>query len=197
MGELPKEILDLIALAVTQATQQTAESLRSVQQGAPERNYFKIMEKLLYSYPTLKRIVSDKAGYTRVELQERSKSVVRFNPSGQWKSREDIVEDMERDKEAEFDTTLKDFRRIEKVIRQFEDRKEFVVVRMYYFNENADGTPKAADAPQATWEVLSEEIGKEIKTLSRWRNNIVNDMAICLFGFEAAIQQGTERKKKE
>ena len=62
MGELPKEILDLIALAVTQATQQTAEALRSVQQGAPERNYFKIMEKLLYSYPTLKRIVSDKAG---------------------------------------------------------------------------------------------------------------------------------------
>ena len=60
MGELPKEILDLIALAVTQATQQTAEALRSVQQGAPERNYFKIMEKLLYSYPTLKRIVSDK-----------------------------------------------------------------------------------------------------------------------------------------
>ena len=121
MGELPKEILDLIALAVTQATQQTAEALRSVQQGAPERNYFKIMEKLLYSYPTLKRIVSDKAGYTRVELQERSKSVVRFNPSGQWKSREDIIEDMERDKEAEYDITLKDFRRIEKVIRQFED----------------------------------------------------------------------------
>ena len=101
------------------------------------------------------------------------------------------------DKEAEYDITLKDFRRIEKVIRQFEDRKEFIVVRMYYFNENADGTPKAADAPQATWEELSEAIGKEIKTLSRWRNNIVNDMAICLFGIEAAIQQGTERKKKE
>lgn len=197
MGELPKEILDLIALAVTQATQQTAEALRSVQQSAPERNYFKIMEKLLYSYPTLKRIVSDKAGYTRVELQERSKSVVRFNLSGQWKSREDVVEDMERDKEAEYDTTLKDFRRLDRVIQQFRERKEFVVVRMYYFNESADGTPKAADAPQATWEVLSEEIGKEIKTLSRWRNNIVNDMAICLFGFEAAIQQGTERRKKE
>ena len=194
MEQLPQNVLDIIAAAVAQATRQTVEVL---QQQAPERNYFKITEKLLYSYPTLKRIVSDKAAYTRVELQERSKSVVRFNPSGQWKSREDIIEDMERDKEAEYDITLKDFRRIEKVIRQFEDRKEFIVVRMYYFNENADGTPKAADAPQATWEELSEAIGKEIKTLSRWRNNIVNDMAICLFGIEAAIQQGTERKKKE
>lgn len=196
MGELPKEILDLIALAVTQATQQTAEALRSVQQNAPERNYFKIMEKLLYSYPTLKRIVSDKAAYTKVELQGRS-GVVRFNPNAAWKSQEDRLEELEREKETEFDTTLKDFRRLDRVIQQFRERKEFVVVRMYYFNESADGTPKAADAPQATWEVLSEEIGKEIKTLSRWRNNIVNDMAICLFGFEAAIQQGTERRKKE
>lgn len=196
MGELPKEILDLITLAVTQATQQTAEALRSVQQNAPERNYFKIMEKLLYSYPTLKRIVSDKAAYTKVELQGRS-GVVRFNPNAARKSQEDRLEELEREKEAEFDTTLKDFRRLDRVIQQFRERKEFVVVRMYYFNESADGTPKAADAPQATWEVLSEEIGKEIKTLSRWRNNIVNDMAICLFGFEAAIQQGTERRKKE
>lgn len=196
MGELPKEILDLIALAVTQATQQTAEALRSVQQSAPERNYFKIMEKLLYSYPTLKRIVSDKAAYTKVELQGRS-GVVRFNPNAAWKSQEDRLEELEQEKEAEFDTTLKDFRRLDRVIQQFRERKEFVVVRMYYFNESADGTPKAVDAPQATWEVLSEEIGKEIKTLSRWRNNIVNDMAICLFGFEAAIQQGTERRKKE
>lgn len=191
MEALPQSVLDIIAAAVKEATQQTAAALQQ------ERNYFKITEKLLYSYPTIRHIVSDKVTYTRVEFQEKSKSVVRFNPSGQWKSREDIIEDMEREKEAEYDTTLKDFRRIEKVIRQFEDRKEFIVVRMYYFNENADGTPKAADAPQATWEELSEEIGKEIKTLSRWRNNIVNDMAICLFGIEAAIQQGTERKKKE
>lgn len=194
MGELPKEILDLIALAVTQATQQTAEELRSVQQTAPERNYFKIMEKLLYSYPTLKRIVSDKAAYTKVELQGHS-GVVRFNPNAAWKSQEDRLEELEREKEAEFDTTLKDFRRLDRVIQQFRERKEFVVVRMYYFNESADGTPKAADAPEATWEDLSIELEKDIKTLRRWRSKIVNDMAICLFGIDAAIQAGTGAKE--
>ena len=105
METLPQSVLDLIALAVTQATQQTAEALRSAQQTAPERNYFKIMEKLLYSYPALKRIVSDKAAYTKVELQGRSGDV-RFKPNAAWKSQEDRLEELERDKEAEFDTTL-------------------------------------------------------------------------------------------
>ena len=64
MEQLPQNVLDIIASAVAQATRQTVEVL---QQQAPERNYFKITEKLLYSYPTLKRIVSDKAAYTRAK----------------------------------------------------------------------------------------------------------------------------------
>ena len=196
MEALPQEILDMIALAVAQAAQQTAEALRSEQKAAPERNYFKIMEKLLYSYPTLKRVVSDKAEYTKVEWQGRS-GVVRFNPNATWKSQEDRIEELERDKEAEYDLTTKEFRRIDRVVRAFEDRKEFVVIRMYYFNEHADGTPRAADAPEITWEEIEEALDKGVKTLGRWRNNIVNDMAICLFGIDAAIQAGTSRKGKE
>lgn len=193
MEQLPQNVLDIIAAAVAQATRQTVEVL---QQQAPERNYFKITEKLLYSYPTLKRIVSDKTAYTRVELQGRS-GVVRFNPNAAWKSQEDRLEELERDKEAEFDTTLKDFRRLDRVVQQFRERKEFVVVRMYYFNESADGTPLPEDAQEMTWEEVSFQVDKGLKTVIRWRNEIVNDMAICLFGIDAAIQAGTERKKKE
>ena len=48
-----------------------------------------------------------------------------------------------------------------------------------------------------TWEEVSFQVDKALKTVMRWRNEIVNDMAICLFGIDAAIQAGTERKKKE
>lgn len=192
METLPQSVLDIIAAAVERATQETA-----AMQQVPDRNYFKITEKLLYSYPALRRIVSDKASYTKVDLQERSKSVVRFNPSGQWKSREDVIESLERDKEAEFDITARDFKKLDRVIQQFKDRKEFPVIRLYYFKENADGTPRSQDAPEMTWEELSAELDRGIKTVTRWRNEIVNDMAICLFGIDAAIQAGTERKKKE
>lgn len=195
MDALPQSVLDIINTAVTQAVQQAIDTLQSGgQQAAPERNYFKIMEKLLYSYPTLKRIVSDKAAYTRVELQGRS-GVVRFNPNASWKSQEDRLEELERDKEAEFDTTLKDFRRLDRVIQQFRERKEFVIVRMYYFGEDIDGKQKAADAPEATWEELSVALEKDVKTLRRWRSKIVNEMAIALFGIDAAIQAGTTAKE--
>ena len=199
MDALPQSVLDIINAAVTQAVQkavkEATEALKAEEPAAPapERDYFKIMEKLLYSYPTLKRIVSDKAAYTSVELRERSKSLVQFRPNTQWKSRDDIIDELERDKEAEYDKTLKDFRKIERVIQQFKDRKEFVVVRLYYFKENADGTQKAESEQETTWEEVSFTLEKEVKTLRRWRNNIVNDMALCLFGIDAAIQAGTIR----
>lgn len=195
MAALPQNILDIINMAVSQAVKQTTAALQATAPPAaePERDYFKIMEKLLYSYPTLKRVVSDKAAYTKVELQERSKSVVAFNFNTAHKSREDIVDEMERDKEEEYGKTLKDFRRIERVILQFKDRKEFALVRLYYFQENLDGTPRPPDAPQITLLDAAFEIGKDEKTVRRWRNAVVNDMAICLFGIEAAIQTGTIR----
>lgn len=198
MDALPQSVLDIINAAVTQAVQkavkETTTALRADSVAAPpERDYFKIMEKLLYSYPTLKRIVSNKATYTSVELRERSKSLVQFRPNTQWKSRDDIIEEMEQDKEAEYDKTLKDFRKIERVIQQFKDRKEFAIVRLYYFGENVDGTPRAESDPEMTWDEVSFQLAKETKTLRRWRNNIVNDMAFCLFGIDAAIQAGTIR----
>lgn len=197
MDALPQSVVDIINAAVTKAVQkavkETTAALKAEEPAAPapERDYFKIMEKLLYSYPTLKRIVSDKAAYTSVELRERSKSLVQFRPNTQWKSRDDIIDEMERDKEAEYDKTLKDFRRIERVIQEFKDRKEFAVVRLYYFKENIDGTPRAEGEQEITWEDVSFALEREIKTLRRWRSNIVNDMALCLFGIDAAIQAGT------
>lgn len=77
------------------------------------------------------------------------------------------------------------------------NRKEFAVIRLYYFKERADGTPLPEDAQEMTWEEVSFQIDKGLKTVIRWRNEIINDMAICLFGIDAAIQAGTNRKKKE
>lgn len=196
---LSDDILKIIEGAVSRAVQETKSQIENIstpETAAGTRNYFKIMEKLLYSYPALKRIVSDKEAYTAVEMRERSKSIVQSNIVAQWKSRDDVIEELEQEKEAEYDKTLKDFLRIERVIQEFRDRKEFVVVRLYYFKEHIDGSPRAEDEENATWDEVAfelEEAGilKEVKTARRWRNEIVNDMALCLFGIDAAIQAGT------
>ena len=81
----------------------------------------------------------------------------------------------------------------------FEGQKEFVVIRLYYFGEDISGNPRG-DGKAATWEEVAAELEaagilKEIKTARRWRNKIVNDMAVCIFGIAAAVSAGTYRNR--
>ena len=83
--------------------------------------------------------------------------------------------------------------------KPYRDRKEFTVVRMYYFGEDYEGKPRESGKPY-TWEELAfdlEEAGvlKGVKTACRWRNKIVNDMAVCVFGIAAAVSAATYRRK--
>lgn len=66
-----------------------------------------------------------------------------------------------------------------------------------YFGEDINGNPR--EGGTATWEEITEELSdagilKEIKTARRWRNKIVNDMAVCVFGIPAAVSAATYRK---
>lgn len=88
---------------------------------------------------------------------------------------------------------------MERAINLYRDRKEFTVVRMYYFGEDYEGRPRESGKPY-TWEELAfdlEEAGvlKGVKTACRWRNKIVNDMAVCVFGIAAAVSAATYRHK--
>ena len=94
------------------------------------------------------------------------------------------------------------FEEIDRVVKLFAERKEFHVVRMYYFGEDGAGNPRPAGAPSYTWEEIAEELGemgmiRDAKSARRWRNKIVNDMAVCMFGKPAAVSAGTFRKERE
>ena len=60
---------------------------------------------------------------------------------------------------------------------------------MYYFGE----TPEGKEAEQAyTWETIAQELAERDilrgeKTARRWKNEIIKDMAVCLFGARAAV----------
>lgn len=183
MDDLPQSVLDIISAAVERAVKATAAQPRG------ERNYFRIMERLLHNYPAIKRILADKEAYTKIELVEKSKSVVGMNYQATRQGKEAIIESLERERETEYDITTSQFRELDRVVREFESRREFPAIRLYYFMEHLDGSPREE---AATWEDVAEELDIEEKTARRWRNKIVNDMAVCLFGIQAAIQAGTE-----
>ncbi len=164
-------------------------------------NYFRAMESLLFNYKKLAALVADYEGYMKVELPEKSTSIVAFSPSSGYKAKEDILEEIERDKLAEYQRTRARFEELEKVVNLFRDRKEFHVVRMYYFGEDAEGNQRPDDAKPYTWEEIAFELSdmgmvRDAKSARRWRNKIVNDMAVCMFGKAAAVGIGTYRGKR-
>ena len=157
-------------------------------------NYFKAMETLLYNYKKLAALVADEEAYCEVEYHAGRKTFAAGSKSTGYyeqKTEADIVAEMQEEKRRQYRETKYGFERLERAINLYRDRKEFTVVRMYYFGEDYEGKPRESGKPY-TWEELAfdlEEVGvlKGVKTACRWRNKIVNDMAVCVFGIAAAV----------
>ena len=169
-----------------------------------EVNYFRAMESLLFNYKKLAALVADYEAYTHVELQGRSASISSYSPSSgyTYRTEEDILDEMKRDKIISYHRTRARFEEIDRVVKLFAERKEFHVIRMYYFGEDAQGNERPAGAEPYTWEAIAaelEEMGliRDAKSARRWRNKIVNDMAVCMFGKPAAVGVGTYRKERD
>ena len=165
-------------------------------------NYFKAMESLLYNYKKLAAIVADEEAYCEVEYHAGKKTFA-TTPSSkgyyQQRTEADIIDEMQEEKRKQFQKTKFGFESLNKAIRLFEGQREFAVIRLYYFGEDISGNPREG-GKAATWEEVAtelEEAGilKEIKTARRWRNKIVNDMAVCVFGIPAAVSAGTYRDR--
>lgn len=163
-------------------------------------NYFKAMETLLYNYKKLAALVADKEAYCEVEYHAGRKTFSTTPQAKgfiQRKTEAEIVEEMREEKQKQFKETKSGFDSLTRAISLFEGHKEFVVIRLYYFGEDINGNPR--EGGTATWEEIAEELSnagilKEIKTARRWRNKIVNDMAVCVFGIPAAVSAATYRK---
>lgn len=163
-------------------------------------NYFKAMETLLYNYKKLAALVADEEAYCEAEYHAGRKTFSTTPQAKgfiQRKTEAEIVEEMREEKQKQFKETKSGFDSLTRAISLFEGHKEFVVIRLYYFGEDINGDPR--EGGTATWEEIAEELSdagilKEIKTARRWRNKIVNDMAVCVFGIPAAVSAATYRK---
>jgi len=164
-------------------------------------DHYRSVERLLYNYKRLETLVKNEREYLSVEHHEKSKSVVvHMAGGGKYRTKENVVEELARERLLNYEKTAARFREVEKVIDIFRNRKEFIVIRMYYFNETADGCERAAEAPQYTWEEIAFELSefdilRDEKTARRWRTNLINDIAVTMFGTAAAVSLSKNRAK--
>lgn len=159
-------------------------------ENSPTANYFASTELLLKNYKALKALVENEEEYLKIELREHSKDIGNGMPRGGGiKDRDAVLEEIEQKKRLDYARTKARFREIERVVELFRHRRQFVVIQMYYFGE----TPEGKEAEQAyTWETIAQELAERDilrgeKTARRWKNEIIKDMAVCLFGTRAAV----------
>jgi hypothetical protein len=158
-------------------------------------NYFRATESLLYNYKKLEALMINEEAYLEVEYHEKSKSLVSFSP-GRGYQTTDVMDELRQQRIVSYKRTKARFDEIDRVIKMFRDREEFPVVQMYYFKENLNGE---AIEGGFTFEDIADELerlglARTEKTARRWRNRIVNDIAVCLFGKPAAVGSGIYKK---
>lgn len=76
----------------------------------------------------------------------------------------------------------------------------FIVIRMYYFNEDATGKPRG-DAKPYTFAEIAEEleavgIQRSEKILRKWRTKIVQDMTVQMWGADGALSVEAREPKQ-
>ena len=160
-------------------------------------NYFRSTELLLRNYTQLARLVVDVDIYMEDANRKRDKSVVVFRKNGGGLSPSEAEDEAERVRANNFAYTRERFEEIDRVVKVYADRKEMRVVRLYYFGQDADGNIREQTDKRITFEDIAVELGIEEKTARRWRSDLVNDMAVALFGKCAAVEAGAYRGQRK
>jgi len=187
---------------IEETAKATASAVIGQQRQARATNLYRAMERLLRNYPKLKKLAVNVDDYGFVPV-ERSKSItVAPPPGGMPRDRSEILEEIIADRQVSYERTKARFEEIDAVVQQFADNPEFIVIRMYYFNEDAYGHDRGADSRPYTFEEISEELAatglqRSEKTLRSWRTRLVQDMTVTLFGIDGAVSVETRDGPKQ
>ena len=92
---------------------------------------------------------------------------------------------------------------IKTIVELFQDQPEFIVIRLYYFNEDINGNDRGPDAKRLTWEEIADEleaagIHRSVSALRIWRSRLVQEMTVMLFGVDGALSlESTSYNREE
>lgn len=177
---------------IESAAKSAASEVVRQQRRSRNVNLYRAMERLLRSYPKLKKLALNPEDYGFVP-PERSKSITIAPPTGGGvRDHEDMIADAVSDRIASYERTKARYDELDAVISQFVDRPEFIVIEMYYWNLDSQGNERAEDSKPYTFEDISNELAgygiqRSEKTLRGWRTKIVQEMVVLLFGIDGAI----------
>lgn len=178
-------------LYIDEAAKAGAREVLHLQLQQRNLNLYRAMERLLRAYPKYKAMQEHPDDYGFLPVgKSKDISVAPPPGSGARDPIEALAEHIDS-RASSYDRTMGRFMELEAVIRLFQNKPEFIVIRMYYFNEDANGKDRG-DAKPYTFDEISNEltavgIERSVRSLRTWRTKLVQEMTVLLFGVDGAV----------
>jgi len=176
---------------IEEAARKGARETVNLQRQQRNLNLYRTTERLLRNYKTYQHMMEDLEEYGFEPVGKSHSISVAPPPGSGVMDRVDLYDEHVAARRASYERTKARYDEIDAVVRQFEDREEFIVIRMYYFNEDATGADRG-DAKPYTFEEIAEELSaiglnRSVQTLRKWRTRMVQDMTVLVFGVDGAV----------
>lgn len=185
-----KEIKETIAVTIDEVFKKMNSISWLERQKAMKDEAFKNTEKILYCFNILKEHVADEAAYIGMMQKGKSCSVVRYTKNKAEKPDED---QLLADRIASYQRSKSDVDRIKKALDKIKRKKGYEVIEYRYLQRK-----KRKDNGMDIEEIYTfEEIAGTLsgqqgynenlneKTVRNYKNALVRDMAVFLFGSDA------------
>ena len=177
---------------IDETAKKTAQEVVRTQRRERNINLYRATERLLRSYPRFKRWEEHPEEYGFFPVGKSKDISVAPPPGLGVRDKVELNEEFIASRKASFGRSMNHYYDIKAVVEQFQDKPEFVIIRMYYFNEDAHGRERGDDARRYTFDMIADElssvgIDRSVKTLREWRSRLVQDMTVMIFGIDGAL----------
>ncbi len=185
-----KEIKETIVIAIEEVFKKMGSVSWMERQKAIKGEAFKNTEKILYCFNILKEHVADEEAYLSMVGKKKSGSVIRYSKNKTDKPMEDGIL---KDRIASYQRSKNDVERIEKALKKIEGKKGYEVIQMRYLKRKKTEENGKIAEELYTFEEIADILGGQQgynrnlneKTVRNYKNALVHEMAIFLFGSDA------------
>lgn len=184
-----------------EAAEKGARKVLILQRKERNVNHYRAMEDLLRAYKSSRQWEEHPEDYGFFPTGKSKDISVAPPPGLGLRDKVEMNELFVQSKETSFIRSLARFSEVEAVIRLFDKKPEFIIIRMYYFNEDEHGQDRSPDAKPYTFPEISEalkNIGIEWaeKAVRRRRTKLVQDMTVMMFGVDGALSVESREPKQ-
>lgn len=185
-----KEVKEAIVTTIDEVFRKMNSISWLERQNAMKKEAFKNTEKILYCYNILKEHVADEEEYLAMAKKRKSGSVIKYSKSSVSAADE---EQILQNRIASYNRSKSDVDRIGKALERIQDKKGYEVIELRYLKRKEKTEDGRKVEEVYTFDEIADILsgqkgyGESLneKTVRGYKNTLVRDMAIFLFGSDA------------